>query len=210
MQALQGEMTATRLHKLELDLDDEWKRLCSKIRYLDKRIEMIHGVKDVADACNDHMEGEKPLGQFLYRLRLSMLTLEIQLGTENIRRLLENQPLEFIIALIGLFESKEDWFQNDQVDETEFLSSFFIHLSVSHQTVYNKLPDGTQGLCFEGVEEDSPRYAREAGLPEIVVNEVAERTKSTVAHWADNMEIDLVLDAEALAVVDPQDDTPAE
>lgn len=208
MQALQGEMTPTRLHQLELNLDDEWKRLCRQIRFLDKRIEMIHGVKAVADACNDHMEGEKPLAQFLYRLRLSMLTLEMQLGTDNIQRLLEKMPLAFVVALIGVYECREDWFDNDQVDETEFLTGFFVHLSLSQQTIYDTLPDGSPSTCFVRVEEEVPQFAREAGLDDVVVDEVLVRAKDLIAGWVDRMEIDVVLESEALAIVDNSE--PAE
>jgi hypothetical protein len=203
MQALQGEMTIARLARLEKEIENDWPALCSKIRYLDTRIDMILGVKAVEDSILSYLDGRQATkSQIVYATRLAMLTLEIQLGAVNVQRLLETMPLPFIASLIGVHEARDDWMRNEMVDETEYLTQFFIFLSMNQQTMYS-LDVETQGLVnFVQCEADVPRYAQEAGLPEVAVEEIGQRVKDLIQIWVSHMEVDLALDKEDLALAE--------
>lgn len=203
MHALQGEMTVARLNHLENTLDTEWAELCSKIRFLDTRIGMVLDVKAVEDSICSYLDGmQATRSQVVYATRLAMLTLQIQLGTENIQRLLESMPLPFIAALFGVHEGRDDWMQGGQIDETEYLTQFFTFLSMNQQTMYN-LDAETQGMVnFGQCEIDAPRYAQEAGIPDVGVEEIGRRVKDLIKVWIGHVEVDLQLDQEDLALAE--------
>ena len=203
MQALQGEMTVARLQKLEAEIENGWLALCGTIRYLDTRIDMILGVKAVEDSILSYLDGQQATkSQVVHAVRLAMLTLEIQLGTPNIQRLLESMPLPFIASLVGVHEARSDWMQNDQIDETEYLTQFFTFLSMNQQTMYNLDVETKGAVNFEQCEADVPRYAQEAGLPDVAVTEIGQRVQDLIKIWLSHMEIDLALDHEDLALAE--------
>lgn len=202
MQALQGQLTVNTLQQLEKNLDVYWRNMCGKIRFLDKRIEMILGVKNVEDIISSNAGVSRPYADVLYKVRLALATLDMEFGTYEIQRMLEAMPLPLIAAVAGVHELRDDWLGQDGVDELEYVSNFFTLLSTCQQTLYGVDKDGIPCFCFDTCREQAMQAAIDAGVTAQSLEQIMVKVDEILDDLHANMVTDVALEDEALALVE--------
>jgi hypothetical protein len=130
------------------------------------RLGMVFEVRFVED-CLEH-EYQAPLARTTVTtdVRLTMLWLTHVLGSEQIKRMLEQKPVAFVVAVASTYIARHAWMADNAVNTRVFLHAFFTCMSTIHEHFYN--PQFVQ-WSVEGRKEAN----------DLVVERVIDEIKST-------------------------------
>jgi hypothetical protein len=70
-------------------------------------------------------------------VRLSIMWLSHVLGSHQIKRMLEQKPIAFIVAIAAVFVSRNAWMEEDSVNTRLYLLAFFNAMITMHEQFYN-------------------------------------------------------------------------